>query len=142
MPEAPAAGLSGGSRYEDLLEMLKPFDAKRMRAYEVSPLVNRSSVDTPEVINLLQRLIIGHRYREASTMIRRVYSAWSRCALVVAAAGSLALVSLTARSQSVSPRQPSAASQSEEARKAQQPWVSAEYIDWLSINRCSIRASG
>jgi trehalose synthase len=64
-------------------------------------------------------------------MIRRVYSAWSRCALVVAAAGCLALVSLTARSQSVSPRQPLAASQSEEARKAQQPWVSAEYIDWL-----------
>jgi putative SOS response-associated peptidase YedK len=47
--DAEKAWLSGGSQ-ADLVEMLRPFDAKRMRAYEVSLLVNRSSVDTPEVI--------------------------------------------------------------------------------------------
>jgi trehalose synthase len=64
-------------------------------------------------------------------MTKRACSAWSRCALVVVAAGCLALVSPTACSRSVSPRQPSAASQSNQVPNAQQPWVSAEYIDWL-----------
>lgn len=64
-------------------------------------------------------------------MTERPGSAWQRCASIVAAACCLALVSLTACSLPIGSRQPAATSQLEEAREAQQPWVSAEYIDWL-----------
>jgi trehalose synthase len=64
-------------------------------------------------------------------MTERAGLAWKRCVLVVAAAACFAAVSLTACSLSVLSRQPSATSQLQEAREAQQPWVSAEYVDWL-----------
>ncbi|MCC9168646.1 SOS response-associated peptidase [Pontibacter harenae] len=38
---------------EDLLSLLKPFDADRMKAYPVSPLVNSPLNNVPEVINSL-----------------------------------------------------------------------------------------
>jgi trehalose synthase len=64
-------------------------------------------------------------------MNERTGSAWHRYVSVIAAAGCLALVSFTACSLPSLSRQPAATSQLQEARSAQQPWVSAEYIEWL-----------
>jgi hypothetical protein len=64
-------------------------------------------------------------------MSERATSTCLQRALIVAAACYLPLVSLTACSLPIWSQQPAATNPQEEARQAQRPWVSAEYIDWL-----------
>jgi putative SOS response-associated peptidase YedK len=49
-PDQKSDWLSSASGYQELLGMLRPMNDEAIRAFEVSPLVNRASEDTPEVI--------------------------------------------------------------------------------------------
>jgi len=64
-------------------------------------------------------------------MSERPGSIWLRRVWVIAAAGCLALLSLTTCNLPAPSRHPSAASESDDVRRAQLPWVAPEYIDWL-----------
>ena len=52
-PEAEELWLDENESQENLLSLLQPFDADKMKAYPVSPLVNTASNNIPEVINSL-----------------------------------------------------------------------------------------
>ncbi|GAB3533064.1 hypothetical protein GCM10027443_17790 [Pontibacter brevis] len=52
-PEAEELWLDEHETQEDLLSLLKPFDAELMKAYAVSTLVNSPMNNVPEVINSL-----------------------------------------------------------------------------------------
>ncbi len=52
-PEAEELWLDEHEPQEGLLSLLKPFDAGKMKAYAVSPLVNSPLNNTAEVINSL-----------------------------------------------------------------------------------------
>ncbi|RDV11119.1 SOS response-associated peptidase [Pontibacter diazotrophicus] len=52
-PEAEELWLDEGQPQEDLLSLLKPFQASEMKAYAVSSLVNSPMNNVPEVINSL-----------------------------------------------------------------------------------------
>ena len=54
-----SAWLSEDADVRDLLSLLGPVDETAIRAYEVSPLVNRASVDTPEVMQPVSDAVIG-----------------------------------------------------------------------------------
>jgi trehalose synthase len=64
-------------------------------------------------------------------MTERTGSTWLQCVGVVAVAGCLTLMSLTACTPPGPSPHPSSASELVEARKAQLPWIAPEYIDWL-----------
>ena len=52
-PEAEELWLDANESQEELLSLLHPFDADKMKAYPVSPLVNSAQNNVPEVINSL-----------------------------------------------------------------------------------------
>lgn len=52
-PEAEALWLDGEETQEELLSLLQPYDADKMKAYAVSPLVNSPHNNVPDVINSL-----------------------------------------------------------------------------------------
>lgn len=52
-PEAEELWLDSHESQEELLSLLKPYDADQMKAYPVSPLVNAAQNNVPEILNSL-----------------------------------------------------------------------------------------
>lgn len=52
-PEAEELWLDAHESQEELLSLLKPYDATQMKAYPVSPLVNSAQNNVPEILNSL-----------------------------------------------------------------------------------------
>lgn len=52
-PEAEELWLHAHESQEELLTLLKPYDANQMKAYPVSPLVNAAQNNVPEILNSL-----------------------------------------------------------------------------------------
>ena len=55
-PDEERLWLSDGARVPELLKVLKPLDSRLLRVYEVSRLVNRASMDSPELVKPLREV--------------------------------------------------------------------------------------